>query len=186
LTSFSDGVFAVLITILVLELHVPRSPSVEAFLEIWPSIISYGVSYFFIAIVWINHHHLLKYADEVSPRIIWANFGHLFSASLIPFATAWMDSTRIAPLPVALYAAVFVGVNITYILLCRELIDIPDHPDVAHHDRRAMRLRSYGTLLAFLGAGVVGLWLPLLGLAIILICLITYVTPDLRARRLAT
>jgi uncharacterized membrane protein len=84
LSAFSDGVFAVLITVLVLELRPPELPSFEALLLLWPTWLSYAVSYLFIAIVWTNHHHLLRYATEATPRLLWFNFAHLFSVSLLP------------------------------------------------------------------------------------------------------
>jgi uncharacterized membrane protein len=108
LSAFSDGVFAVAITIMVLELKPPQSPRLGALLSLWPTAVSYVVSYLFIAIVWVNHHHLLRYADRATPQLIWGNFAHLFSVSLIPFSTAWIANTELAAIPVALYAGVFV------------------------------------------------------------------------------
>jgi hypothetical protein len=81
------------------------------------------VSYLFIAIVWTNHHYLMRYATEATPRLLWFNFAHLFSMSLLPLSTAWMAVSKLAPQPVAFYAAVFFVVNATYICLIRELID---------------------------------------------------------------
>jgi uncharacterized membrane protein len=120
---FSDGVFAVLITVLVLELRPPELPTFKALLSLWPTWLSYAVSYLFIAIVWVNHHHLLSYANEATPRLIWFNFAHLFSVSLLPLSTAWMAVSKLAPQPVAFYAAVFFLVNATYIALIWELIE---------------------------------------------------------------
>src|ERR1700760_2453862 len=122
LSAFSDGVFAVLITVLVLELRPPEQPTFKALLSLWPTWLSYAVSYVFIAIVWINHHHLLRYATEATPRLMWSNFAHLFSVSLLPLSTAWMAVSELAPQPVAFYAAVFFLVNATYIFLILELI----------------------------------------------------------------
>ncbi|HVJ53490.1 MAG TPA: TMEM175 family protein [Aliidongia sp.] len=125
LSAFSDGVFAVIITILVLDLKPPASSSLTGLLALWPTAVGYAVSYLFIAIVWVNHHHLLRYADIATPRFIWGNFAHLFTVSLIPFATAWIADTELAPIPVALYAAVFILVNLTYLVLCREAVGRP-------------------------------------------------------------
>jgi uncharacterized membrane protein len=80
-------VFAVLITILVLELKPPKAASFSALVPLWPRGLSYLVSYVFIAIVWVNHHHLFSYAEAATPRLVWSNFAHLFSVSLIPFTT---------------------------------------------------------------------------------------------------
>jgi uncharacterized membrane protein len=88
LSAFSDGVFAVLITVLVLELRPPQLPTYGALFDLWPRWLSYAVSYLFIAIVWTNHHYLLRYAREATPRLLWFNFAHLFSMSLLPLSTA--------------------------------------------------------------------------------------------------
>ena len=101
LSMFSDGVFAVLITVLVLDVHPPAFPTFTSFLSLWPTWLSYAVSYLFIAIVWINHHHLLRYATAATPRLMWSNFAHLFSVSLLPLSTAWMAVSELAPQPVA-------------------------------------------------------------------------------------
>jgi uncharacterized membrane protein len=175
---FSDGVFAVLITVLVLELHPPESPTLAALLSRWPTWLSYAVSYLFIAIVWANHHHLLRYATEATPRLMWFNFAHLFSVSLLPLSTAWMAVSELAPQPVAFYAAVFFLVNATYIALIRELIDRNDVVEVSPRVRRIMRIRSIATLCLFGAAGLVALKYPLAGLGICICCLIVYLRPD--------
>jgi uncharacterized membrane protein len=113
LSAFSDGVFAVLITVLVLELRPPETPTFASLLSLWPSWLSYAVSYLFIAIVWVNHHYLLRYATEATHGLLWFNFAHLFAMSLLPLSTAWMAVSRLAPQPVAFYAAVFFLVNAT-------------------------------------------------------------------------
>ena len=122
LSAFSDGVFAVLITVLVLELRPPTAPTFRALLALWPTWLSYALSYLFIAIVWINHHYLMRYANEATPRLLWFNFAHLFSMSLLPFSTAWMAASKLSPQPVAFYAIVFFLVNLTYTALIWELI----------------------------------------------------------------
>ena len=109
LGAFSDGVFAVLITVLVLELRAPAQPTFGALFAEWPILLSYAVSYVFIAIVWINHHYLMRYAECVTGRLLWANFAHLFSMSLLPLATSWMATSELAGQPVAFYAGVFFG-----------------------------------------------------------------------------
>src|SRR6201995_4899060 len=113
LSAFCDGVFAVLITVLVLELRPPELPTFKALLLLWPTWLSYAVSYLFIAIVWTNHHHLMRYATEATPRLMWFNFAHLFSVSLFPLSTAWMSLRKLALQPVAFYAAVFFLVHAT-------------------------------------------------------------------------
>jgi uncharacterized membrane protein len=113
LNAFSDGVFAVLITVLVLDLRPPKLPNFKALLLLWPRWLSYAVSYLFIAIVWTNHHHVMRYAKKATHRLMWFNFAHLFSVSLLPLSTAWMAVSELAPQLVSFYAAVFFLVNAT-------------------------------------------------------------------------
>lgn len=178
LSMFSDGVFAVLITVLVLDLRPPELPTFRALLLLWPTWLSYAVSYLFIAIVWVNHHHLMRYATEATPRLMWFNFAHLFSVSLLPLSTAWMAVSELAPQPVAFYAAVFFLVNATYICLIRELIDRAPLDEVSTSERRIMRLRSLATLCVFAAAAVVALKYPLIGLGMCICCLIVYLKPE--------
>jgi uncharacterized membrane protein len=177
LTLFSDGVFAVLITVLVLELRPPEIPTFEALREEWPTGLSYLVSYLFIAIVWTNHHYLMRYADEASPRLLWFNFAHLFSISLIPLSTAWMAVSELAPQPVAFYAAVFFLVNATYVCLIWELIDPHKGDGASAAECKTMRFRSIATLCLFGAAAIVALRYPLLGLGICMCCLVVYLRP---------
>jgi uncharacterized membrane protein len=178
LIIFSDGVFAIIITILILELHAPESASFAALLPLWPMGLSYAVSYLFLAIVWVNHHHLMRYADAATPRLVWINFAHLFSMSLLPFSTAWMARTHLAAAPVAFYAGVFVLVNLTYVFLVRELVDRSPRTNVPHEIRRIMRMRSVLTLAVFAIASLLSLWLPLWGLGLCCACLALYVRPE--------
>jgi uncharacterized membrane protein len=175
LSAFSDGVFAVLITVLVLELRPPAQPSFQALLALWPTLLSYAVSYLFIAIVWVNHHYLMRYAEEASVRLLWFNFAHLFSMSLIPLSTAWMATSRLAAQPVTFYAAVFFLVNVTYVALIWELVE--SEGGIAPV-RRALRRRSIITLCLFAAAAVIALAYPIAGLAICIGCLILYLRPD--------
>src|SRR6476620_5947448 len=124
---------------LVLELRPPERPTFDALLALWPTGLSYAVSHLFIAIVWANHHYLMRYADEATPRLLWFNFAHLFSMSLLPLSTAWMAVSELAPQPVAFYAAVFFFVNATYIGLIWELMERSPVKEVSPKRRRVMR-----------------------------------------------
>jgi uncharacterized membrane protein len=178
LSIFSDGVFAVLITVLVLELRPPEIPTFAGLLSLWHTWLSYAVSYLFIAIVWTNHHHLLRYATGATPSLMWFNFAHLFSVSLLPLSTAWMAVSKLAPQPVAFYAAVFFQVNATYIFLIWELIGSMPVDVVPRRVRRIMWVRSIVTLCLFGVAAVIALKYPLAGLGICCCCLIVYLKPD--------
>lgn len=174
LSALSDGVFAILITVLVLELHPPAIPTFKALLLRWPTWLSYAVSYVFIAIVWTNHHYLMRFATEANSRLLWLNFAHLFSMSLLPVSTAWMGISELAPQPVAFYAAVFFLVNATYIGLIWELID---ENALSARMLRMMRVRSIVTLCIFGVASIVALKAPLLALGMCVCCLIVYLRP---------
>jgi uncharacterized membrane protein len=178
LSAFSDGVFAVLITVLVLDLRPPEFPTFQSLLSLWPTWLSYAISYLFIALVWTNHHHLMRYATEATPRLMWFNFAHLFSVSLLPLSTAWMAVSELAPQPVSFYAAVFFLVNATYICLIYELIDRALVADVLPQERTIMHFRAITTLCVFAAAAVVALRYPLLGLGMCICCLIVYLKPE--------
>jgi uncharacterized membrane protein len=178
MSAFSDGVFSVIITIMVLALNPPDHPTFAALLPLWPTGLSYVVSYLFIAIVWVNHHHVLHYAEAPTPRLIWRNFAHLFSVSLVPFSTAWMARTRLAGVPVALHAGVFVLVNITYVALLWETFEQAEESEVSAQARRTMRLRSFLTLGAFTIAMVLSVKFPPYGLGLVGCCLVFYLRPE--------
>lgn len=176
--AFSDAVIAVAITIMVLELKAPEHPQLSALRPLWPTLVSYAVSYLFIAIVWVNHHHLLRFVRRPSSRLIWINFAHLFTVSLVPFATAWVAQTRLAAVPVALYASIFVTVNLAYRLFEREVFAQADGRLICRRARRLARWRSAGTLPVFASAALAALWLPLLGFSLVCLALLLYLRPE--------
>ena len=178
INAFSDGVFAIVITIMILALKRPSSPTFGALFAEWPTWISYIVSYIFIAIVWINHHYLLKHATTATLRLIWANFAHLFAVSLIPFNTDWMAETRLQAVPVAMYGFVFLLVNITYILLIRETMGTRKNTNQPNQATRLFHIRSVLTILIFGSAMIVALWHPYIGFGIICSCLTLYLRPE--------
>ena len=160
-----------------------RTPTTfRALLPLWPTGLSYAVSYLFIAIVWLNHHHLFGYAEVATSRLLWFNFAQLFSVSLIPFATEWIAESRLAAAPVALYAAIFVLANVTYLALCWQAVDRPAHEDVSQRMRRLLRMRSFVTIGVFLAAGFIALKWPVVAMTLICLCLITYLRPDVPGR----
>jgi uncharacterized membrane protein len=122
LAAYSDAFFAVIVTIMVLELKAPDELGFPALWPLWPTAISYAVSYLFIAIIWINHHYLMRFVGPPTLRLIWINFVHLFMVSLLPFATAWVARSRLASSSVAFYAGLFVCIDIAYNLFEREIL----------------------------------------------------------------
>ncbi|HEY8970856.1 MAG TPA: TMEM175 family protein [Puia sp.] len=176
INTFSDGIFAIIITIMVLDLKKPESATFHALGHLWPTWVSYIASYIFIAIVWVNHHFLLKNAIRATPMLIWANFGHMFVVSLIPFLTAWMAETRLEAVPVAIYALDFFFVNLSYLGLIRQTVS--HFPHESAKARRLFRLRSIGTLLLALSAVGLAFWHPGLGFSIVCCCFLLYLRPE--------
>lgn len=124
LEAFSDGVIAIIITIMVLEMKVPHEPSWAALGAIAPVFLSYVLSFVYVGIYWNNHHHLLHACTRVSGSVLWANLHLLFWLSLLPFATGWMGENHFEPVPSALYGAVLLASAIAYWLLQRSIIRV--------------------------------------------------------------
>lgn len=122
LEAFSDGVIAVALTIMVLELHAPKGADLAALRELVPVFGSYVLSFIYVGIYWNNHHHLLHAAQKVDGAIMWANLHLLFWLTLTPFATAWMSENSFQAVPVALYGVILMGAGTAYYILVRALI----------------------------------------------------------------
>jgi len=135
--AFSDGVIAVIITIMVLEMKSPHGTDLAALRPLIPVFLSYVLSFIYVGIYWNNHHHLLHAAEHVEGDVLWANLHLLFWLSLTPFATAWMGENHFAPWPVALYGAVLMLAGVAYFLLTRRLI--------AHHGTGSKLATSIGS-----------------------------------------
>jgi len=122
--AFSDGVIAILITIMVLELNGPHEATLDALRPLIPTFLSYVLSFIYLGIYWNNHHHLIQAVQHVNGRVLWANLHLLFWLSLIPFVTSWMGENHFAPAPVALYGTVLLFCGIAYYILTRALIGL--------------------------------------------------------------
>jgi len=120
--AFSDGVVAILITIMVLELKVPQGTDAEALRGLLPAFLSYVLSFIYLGIYWVNHHHMLQMTDRINGRILWANLHLLFWLSLFPGATAWLGEGHLDALPTALYGAVMLAAAIAYYVLQNSII----------------------------------------------------------------
>ena len=127
LEAFSDGVIAIIITIMVLELKIPHDASPGALLPLTPIFLTYVLSYIYIGIYWSNHHHMLHAVTRVDGKILWANLHLLFWLSLVPFATGWMGENHFVSLPVALYGAVLLGAAAAYTILQTVIIAVHGH-----------------------------------------------------------
>lgn len=185
LGASSDGVIAVIITVMVLQLKAPKAATFSALAALWPSLVSYGVSYLFIAIIWLNHHHLTRLAREPTLKLVWLNFAHLFLVSLVPLATQWVAATGLASAPVSAYAGVFVAVDVAYLLFEREVMAQADGRRASADARRQVWRRSMGALALFASAGPAALLAPWLSMALIGVALSFFIQPEVRAMQLA-
>jgi uncharacterized membrane protein len=161
LEAFSDGVIAIIITIMVLELKVPHDPDFRALIPLWPVFMSYVLSFIYVGIYWNNHHHMLHAVKEVSGGILWANLHLLFWLSLIPFVTAWMGENHFETGPTAAYGFVLFMCAVSYALLVRGLVRNHDKnttlADAIGDDRKgkiSIVLYLVGAALAWFAAWV--------------------------------
>jgi uncharacterized membrane protein len=167
---------------MVLKLKAPDEPAFSALWPLWPTAISYVASYLFIAIIWISHHHLLRFVGPPTIGLIWINFVHLFMVSLLPFATAWVAGTCLASSPVVFYAGLFVCVDIAYNVFEHHVLHA-DATQVSARMRRIARRRSLIVLASFATAMLVALVAPRLGFGLICGALILQLRPDVPGSR---
>jgi uncharacterized membrane protein len=180
--AFSDGVFAVIITIMVLEMKSPHGTSLEALLPLIPVFFSYVLSFIYVGIYWTNHHHLLQAVQHVAGSVLWANLHLLFWLSLIPFATAWMGENPLAPWPVALYGAVLLFASIAYFILTKRLI--------AHQGEGSVLAKSIGgdrkgrvSMVVYIVAIPLAFLRPLLACLCYALVAVMWLIPDRRIEK---
>jgi uncharacterized membrane protein len=178
LAAYSDAVFAVIVTIMVLELKAPEQAAFSNLWPLWPTAISYAVSYLFIAIIWINHHYLMRFVGTPGLGLIWINFIHLFLVSLLPFATSWIARTRLASSPMVFYAGLFVCIDIAYNIFEREVLTRTHSTPVSSHTRRMARRRSIIVLASFTAATAVAFVAPRIAFGLICCALILHLRPE--------
>jgi uncharacterized membrane protein len=186
LEAFSDGVFAIIITIMVLELKTPHTADLEGLKHLWPTFASYVLSFVFVGIYWNNHHHLFQLVRHVTGGVLWANLGVLFPLSLVPFGTAWLGESGFQSLPVALYGVIFLLAAVAYTILARLL-------ERAHPDHSALKealgndLKGYLSLALYTLAVVLAFFVPVASCALYVAVAIIWLVPDRRIeRKLAT
>ncbi len=182
LEAFSDGVIAILITIMVLELHVPQGTDWVALRALAPIFFSYVLSFIFLGIYWNNHHHLLHTATAVNGKILWANLHLLFWLSLIPFVTSWVGERNFAQLPVALYGVILLMSGVAYFILVRALI--------AKHGKDSILATAIGNdfkgkvSLVFYAMGIgFALISTRISMAVYVLVAVTWLIPDPRIER---
>jgi uncharacterized membrane protein len=182
LEAFSDGVIAIVITIMVLELRPPDGATLDDLSPLWPSFAIYALSFTLLGIYWANHHHLLQTARTVDGRVLWANLHLLFWLSLVPFGTAWVGDSGFAPLPVSIYGSFLLLAAFAYYILVRALIAVPDQTDaIAQAVGRDVKGKISPALYAL--AIPVALLVPWLAMAIYLTVAVIWIVPDRRMER---
>jgi uncharacterized membrane protein len=183
-SALSDGIFAVIITIMVLALKIPTRNDGRALLDLWPDLISYVVSYAFIAVVWLNHHHVFKHAASLTGLLAWSNFANLFWISFIPFTTAWLASSRVAAVPLTAYATVFLLVELTYMVLMYESFRQSPSDDVVTLGRRRMQWIRAWIMVAVFAFAALAVFLPALVRMVLLgAFLVLHTQPELLVNR---
>jgi uncharacterized membrane protein len=182
LEAFSDGVVAIIITIMVLELKAPQGVELAALKPMVPVFLSYVLSFIYVAIYWNNHHHLLHTVKHVSSGILWANLHLLFWLSLFPVATAWIGENHIAPVPTALYGCILLMAGVAYYVLQCAII--------ARHGRDSLLAAAIGrdwkgklSLVLYLAAIAVSLRHPWMGNAVYVCVALIWLVPDRRIER---
>lgn len=183
LEAFSDGVMAIILTIMVLELRAPLGDSFAALGTLLPTFVSYALSFVYIAIYWNNHHHMLHAAGKVNGPILWANTHLLFWLSLVPFTTAWMGGNHFAARPVALYGGVLLMASVAYFLLGRCLI--------RHHGEGSLLQAAVGSdfkgklsIGIYAGAMALAFVNRWIGFALYWVVALVWLVPDRRIERI--
>ncbi len=183
LEAFSDGVIAIIITIMVLELRPPDGSTIDDLLKLAPVFLAYVLSFVNVGIYWTNHHHLFQAVRVVDGRVLWLNLLLLFWLSLFPFTTAWLGETGLQTVPIAAYAFVLLMASIAYYLLERGLIRI--QPDDAALLAQAVGSERKGlaSTATYIAAMVLSLVAPVLSLALIVAIAVWWFVPDRRIER---
>jgi uncharacterized membrane protein len=182
LEAFSDGVIAILITIMVLELHIPRGTSWGALGHELPVLLAYVLSFVYLGIYWSNHHHMMAAVSRVSGGVLWANLHLLFWLSLVPFSTAWMSEHRFPPIPTAVYGIVLLAAAIAYYILQTTLLRVEGDGSRLRAALGADVKGKISPLLYCLGIGLafVNRWLAV---AVYVAVALMWLVPDRRVER---
>ena len=179
LEAFSDGVLAIIITIMVLELRPPESGDLAALAPLAPKFLSYVLSFIYLGIYWNNHHHLLQVAKQVNGSVLWANLHLLFWLSLIPFVTSWMGENASEQLPIALYGVVLWMSGLAYYILAQTLISLHGN-DSLLATALGRKIKEIMSLVCYTVAILFSFINPAISLAIYVFVACLWLVPDKR------
>ena len=182
LEAFSDGVIAILITIMVLELRVPHGADFAALRTLTPVFLSYVLSFVFLGIYWNNHHHLWQAAKQVNGQVLWANLHLLFWLSLVPFVTGWMGENDFAQLPVALYGIILWMSALAYYILTRTLVSLHGTDSILA-TALGRKIKEISSLIIYTAAIVLAFLNTGISLALYVFVAIMWLTPDTRIEK---
>jgi uncharacterized membrane protein len=185
LEAFSDGVLAIIITIMVLELHVPDEPTWHGLASVLPTVLSYLLSFVYVGIYWNNHHHMIHLASRVNGAILWANLHLLFWLSLIPFTTRWMDESGFVQIPVLTYGINLLCAAIAYFVLQQALIRQQGR-DGALAQAVGRDWKGKSSPLIYLAGIALSAVQPLLGVAVYTVVALIWLIPDRRVEQFVT
>ncbi|MCB0773502.1 MAG: DUF1211 domain-containing protein [Flavobacteriales bacterium] len=185
LEAFSDGVLAIIITIMVLELEVPHGTDWKDLAPLAPVFLSYILSFIYVGIYWNNHHHFMHVVDRVDGRILWANLHLLFWLSLIPFTTAWMGENHVGALPTAAYGFVLFMAAMAYLVLSLSVIRIQGK-DSAIAKAVGKDVKGKISALMYVAAIILAFWVPALSWVLYALVALMWVIPDRRYERAFT
>jgi uncharacterized membrane protein len=183
LEAFSDGVIAIIITIMVLELKAPEGHSLPALVPLAPVFLSYVLSFIYVGIYWNNHHHMLHACDEITGGILWANLHLLFWLSLIPFATAWLGENHFSSGPAALYGAILLLSAIAYVILQQQIIKSQEGKRDILKQAIGDDFKGKMSVLMYVGGIVAAFWQPRISLALYGLTAVIWFIPDRRIEK---
>ena len=182
LEAFSDGVLAIIITIMVLEMKAPEEPSLEALIPILPVFISYLISFIYLGIYWNNHHHMLQITEKVNGSVLWANLHLLFWLSLVPFVTSWVGENHLTAIPIVSYGSILLMSSIAYRILQITLMRCD--PDNIHLKRMgSMTIKENVSTLLYIAAiplAFVSVWVSI---ALYMVVAVIWAVPDKRVEK---
>jgi uncharacterized membrane protein len=182
LEAFSDGVIAIIITIMVLEFKIPHDATWRALVPLAPIFLSYALSFVFVGIYWSNHHHLLQVVENVNGAVLWANLHLLFWLSLTPFVTGWMGENKFAAVPVALYGVVLLCAAIAYFILARSLLSI-HAPDSVLATALGADFKGKISMVIYLFAIPLAFVRPWLACSLYVLVAVMWLVPDRRIEK---
>lgn len=182
LEAFSDGVIAIIITIMVLEIKVPHEPNLIALLRLGPVFLSYVISFLYVGIYWNNHHHLFQSVKKVDGRVLWSNLFLLFWLSLIPFASGWMGENHFQNATVALYGIVLLGAAFGYYVLTTSLLKNHEMNSIIHK-AVGNKFKEHVSLASYVVGLGLSFWFPKVAFGLFSMVALMWLYPDKRIER---